>query len=109
VQAGVRLPERGQDSIWVNGLCLSKGGYNFISKDGKVKESFSKLPSTVLLVERAALIEHLISELNRLEPSRYPQSLHHFIQHIQIDSAINCTPPPPPAFAHEILKPSLLS
>ncbi len=70
IQAGIRLPERGQDSIWMNGLGLSKGAYRVQAKDGKVKESFSPLPPSVLLVERAALVDHMISELHRLEPER---------------------------------------
>jgi len=74
-QAGIRLPERGQSSIWLNGLGLSKGAYRIVNRDGKVTESFSPLPPSVLLVERAALVEHMMSELKRLEPDRI--SLHY--------------------------------
>ena len=54
----------------MNGLGLSKGAYRIIQRDGKVTEGFNPLPPSVLLVERAALVEHMIAELERLEPDR---------------------------------------
>ena len=69
-QAGIRLPERGQGYVWMNGLGLSKGAYSIMKRDGQVSESFRPMPPSVLLVERAALVEHMISELERLEPDR---------------------------------------
>lgn len=67
----MRLPQRDQqDSIWLNGLALAKGAYRVQYKDGKVESSFGRLPPTVLFVERAALVEHMISEIERLEPER---------------------------------------
>ena len=54
----------------MNGLGLSKGAYSIMKRDGKVSESFRPMPPSVLLVERAALVEHMISELERLEPDR---------------------------------------
>ena len=54
----------------MNGLGLAKGGYSIMNKDGKVTETFSLMPPSVLRVERAALVEHMIWELERLEPDR---------------------------------------
>lgn len=72
LQAGIRLPVRGQqDSIWLNGLGLAKGAYSLSNKNGKTSSSFSKLPPSVLFVERAALVEHMISEIKRLQPERW--------------------------------------
>ena len=72
MQAGIKLPARGQqDSIWLNGLALAKGSYRVMYKNGQLNKSFSVLPPTVLLVERAALVEHMILEIERLEPDRF--------------------------------------
>ena len=54
----------------MNGLGLSKGAYSIMNRDGKVTETFRPMPPSVLLVERAALVEHMIAELERLEPDR---------------------------------------
>lgn len=68
----MRLPKRGQpDSVWLNGLALSKGAYQVKYNEGKLTSRFSPLPPSVLFVERAALVEHMIAEVERLQPERY--------------------------------------
>ena len=60
-----------QDSIWLNGLALAKGAYRVQYKNGKLNKSFNTLPPSVLFVERAALVEHMILEIERIESDRY--------------------------------------
>ena len=66
----MRLPERGQGGVWLNGLALSKGAVRNHFVDGKLTSSLNRLPPSVLFCERAALVEHLILELQRLQPDR---------------------------------------
>lgn len=85
VQAGIRLPEPGAKSIWLNGLAVSKGAYSNRQIDGKVKSRFSKLPASVLLVERAALVEHMLLEMQRLEQDRCVLPSHVFaLLHVHV-------------------------
>ena len=71
----MRLPERGQAGVWLNGLALSKGAVRNQFVDGKLTCGLNKLPPSVLFCERAALVDHLILELQRLQPDRCDRRL----------------------------------
>ena len=67
----MRLPERGKGPTWLNGLSLSKGAVSHKYVDGKAITAGPMALQDVLFVERAALVEHLMLELKRLEPDRW--------------------------------------
>ena len=59
----------------MNGLAFAKGAYRVQNKNGKIVTSFNALPPSVLFVERAALVDHMITEIGRLEPDRSDPSV----------------------------------
>ena len=72
VQAGVRLPEPGGESPWLNGIAIARPNIVHLRGEGGkaiTVPGYQPRPG-IMVTERLGLTEHLTAEAKRLHPDR---------------------------------------